>query len=564
MNSAQAAQTLAFLRNPLKSLPALGQVHDQQTGQFLKYDPRRLTNNLQHEILSYFANPPRTPTGQTRFLTVLTARQMGKSLTAEYACYPKAAYNPGWDHVCIADIGDRADYLHRRVHHLHERWPEQYRAPTIPNREARQLTFERKVGGKMRVLSAETGAVGIGQSPDSFHASECAFWADFAGSMTLINPSLMNRDNALAVFECTPWRADGDWYDHVHEAKKGLARHAYLFQPFWDGHLNSRPWDQSWSKDLEELRFMERYGKDGLTWNNLAFRRFVIETDVEIRRHPELFAVFYPFDDLSCWTVNASSAIPTHAIARHEWTAMHEPVGPYTELHAPRPDSIYVIGADPCGHAARDHAAFQVLEVTEDHWYQVAHYAGHTDPNAFTDELVRAGKRYNNAVIACESNGVGQAVLSLLRERNYPKVFYQASGKPGIATAGAGEFAIDKLTSWLIDALLDELVLGDKDTFAQLKSYKNDKRIEEGVAAELTRGAPSKRRRDRHHWDKISALMMAIVVARRSPRGGRRKVELPAGNHPIHPGVYKADERAAQWKQMQRKNHKKGNHWHGR
>jgi hypothetical protein len=564
VQSSQAASTLAFLRDPLKSLPALGQVHDQQTGQFIKYDPFRLTGLLQYQILEYFSNPPRTDDGQTRFLTILTARQMGKSLVAEYGCYPKAAYNPGWDHVCIADIGDRADYLHRRVHHLHERWPTQLRAPTIPNREARQLTFERKVGGKMRVLSAETGAVGIGQSPDSFHASECAFWADFAGSMVLINPSLANRDNALAVFECTPWRADGDWYDHVLEAKRGMARHAYLFQPFWDGRLNYRRWNDSWSKDLEELRLMEKYGPLGLVWENLAFRRFIMETDVEIRRHPELFGVFYPFDDVTCWTVNATSAIPGHALERHQWTATRETAGPYTELHVPRPEAKYVIGADPCGHAARDHAAFQCLEINEDAWYQVSHYAAHTDPVAFTNQLIKTGLRYNKALIVVERNGVGEAVLSLLRDRGYPNIFYQAPGKPGVATSGTGEYSVDKLTSWLIDGLMDELVLEDKDTVSQLCSYKNDKRIEEGAVSELVRGAPSKRRRDRHHWDKVSALMMAIIGARRTPRSGKRKQEFPAGDNPIHSGLYKASDRKAQWAQMQRGQQKKGNHWHGK
>ena len=157
---ANAAQILHFLQSPSKSLPAFGQVHDQRTGQFVDYDPYRLTKTLQAEILDYLSNPPQTPNGQSKFLTVLTARQMGKSLTAEYGCYPKAAFTPGHDHVCIADTKDRAEYLHKRVHHLHERWPRSVRSRTIPNREARQLTFRPLQGGKMRVLSAETGAVG--------------------------------------------------------------------------------------------------------------------------------------------------------------------------------------------------------------------------------------------------------------------------------------------------------------------------------------------------------------------------------------------------------------------
>jgi hypothetical protein len=157
-------EQLEWLRDPSKSLPTMGMVHDQKTGTFIPYDPDSLTKSLQQEILSYLSNPPRTKDGQTKWLTCLTARQMGKSLTSVYGCYPKVAYNPGWDHVTIADTGDRAEYLHKRVHYLHERWPQAVRAPTIPNRESRQLTFDRSIGGKMRVLSAETGQVGVGQS----------------------------------------------------------------------------------------------------------------------------------------------------------------------------------------------------------------------------------------------------------------------------------------------------------------------------------------------------------------------------------------------------------------
>jgi len=555
-------EQLEWLRDPSKSLPAMGMVHDQKTGSFIPYDPDSLTKTLQQEILSYLGDPPRTKDGQTKWLTVLTARQMGKSLTSVYGCYPKVAYNPGWDHVTIADTGDRAEYLHKRVHYLHERWPQGVRAPTIPNRESRQLTFDRMVGGKMRVLSAETGQVGVGQSPDSFIASECAFWADFAGSMVLINPSILNRDNVLVIFECTPWKANSDWHEHVMESKKGNGRHQYLFKPFWDGYLNSRPWDPDAHMDNEEIRLMERYGPLGLSKDNLAFRRLVMDTDAEIRRHPELFSVFYPFDDVSCWILGVSAAIPKHALERHVYTATHESENAYVELHPPHPDSVYVIGVDPCGHAARDHAAFQVLELSEQGWTQVAYYSAHTEPGAFSDELDRVGRRYNNARMAVESNGVGQATLVLLKEKRYPNLYFEAPMKPGITTTSQ---SLEQMTAWLIDALLDELVLGDKDTVEQLMTYKHDKRIEEGIVAELVRGAPSKRRRDRHHWDKVSALMLAVALARKTRGRSKRTGDLPAGDNPIHTGVYNFERQTEIWKSMQRQQMvKKRDPWYRR
>ena len=127
MSQASAAQLLNTLRSPAHALPAFGEVHDQKTGRFAKFDPTRITHTLQSVVLDYMSNPPRLPSGETQFLTLLAYRQAGKSLTSEYAAYCKAAYIPGWDHVCIADNRDRADYLHKRVHHLHQRWPDQLR-----------------------------------------------------------------------------------------------------------------------------------------------------------------------------------------------------------------------------------------------------------------------------------------------------------------------------------------------------------------------------------------------------------------------------------------------------
>jgi len=515
MSQANAAQLLNTLRSPAHALPAFGEVHDQKTGRFRKYDPTGITHRLQLELLDYYSNPPRLDTGETVFLTLLGYRQGGKSTSAEFAAYCKAAYNPGWDHVCIADNRDRADYLHKRVHHLHQRWPKQLRSRTLPTRESRQLTFDQLQGGKMRVLSAESGAVGVGQSPDSFHASECHLWSDFHGSMFLINPSLINRQNALVVFEATPWERNCAWHDHYMMASQGSGRHKAVFLPFWDGKLNARPVPKGFQPTNEEVELLNRYSHLGLQQENLVFRRFIMDTDPEIRRNPEMFGVMYPFDDVSCWIASTNAAIPEHALEKHLNKELTEWSGTYKEYEAPEPNAIYVIGVDPTGYAARDHAAFQVLKCWRGEWTQVACFADHVDPLTFTGHLLRAANRYNQALIAVESNGVGQAVLSLLVERGYSNLYYEAKFKPGFTSTSK---SLDEATGWLVDSLLDDLILNDKDTVQQLQTYKNDKRVEESASSEILRGAASGKRRDRHHWDKVSALILAIVGARYAPK----------------------------------------------
>jgi len=514
-----AADALAALADPALSLRAYGKVHDQASGLEISYDPFRITNKLQATVVSYFSEPPKTEYGQTKWLTLLGYRQAGKSLVAELCAYAKTAYTPGWDHVCIADNRQRAEYLHSRVHFCHARWPDSLRSPTVPNRESRQMTFDGGAGGKMRVLSGESGAVGIGQSPDSFHASECPYWANAAEQYTLIYPSMVNRDHALMVKESTPSPMDAPsatwWHDECRDAKKNVGRSLYAFFPFWDGKLNRRVWPENAALDLEEIQLLDKYGPLGLTKENLAFRRLMMELDPEIRRNPDLFNVYYPFDDITCWLASSNSVIHHSLLKRHQQGKLVPWAGPYLEYEQPEPEALYVMGVDPAGYAARDHAAFQVLKLYDGEWTQVACFADHTEPIPFSKKILEVARKYNNATVAVESNGVGAAVLALLEELGCKNMYYEKPYRPGITATSK---SVDQMLSWLQEALKEELILYDADTVDQLTGYKHDKRVEQNASSEILYGkGAGKRRRNRHHWDKISALQMAVTAARRAP-----------------------------------------------
>lgn len=541
-----AAKLLEKLRDPLVSLPLYGSVLDQSSGNLIRYNPMAVTDKMQATIMHYASKPPLTEHGQTKWLCVLKSRQTGASLCTELAMYPKAAYTIGWDHVCLADNDDRANYLHQRVHLNHEYWPEEVRAETIPNRERRQLTFKSTVGGRMRTLSAASAATGIGQSIDSLHSSELAFWPNAGETMTLLLPAMINRDKALMVQECTPAPSDApsvDWWrDTTRDAKMGKGRWLYAFFPFWDGKLNRRAWTKGEVPTNEELRLLEDYGPKGLTLENLAFRRFMMETDREMRVNPDLFAVFYPFDDLTCWQATAKGALHKTILEKHiNKRGLHEWSGPYMEYEPPEEGAVYKIGADSAGWGIRDHASFQVIKVYAGEWTQVACFADDScDPVQFTSKLLEVAERYNMAEIIVESNGVGSGPLSLLIAHGYRNLYYEAEGKPGKAATGK---SVDEMLGFLAEALRDELVLNDKDTVSQLSSYRNDKRVEDGAVAEMLRGKIGRGRRERHHWDKVSALQMALVGAREGRQPVKPRVIFPQNVIPFTQLPYNEQEK---------------------
>ncbi len=527
MSSPLEDEALAALCDPAISLRAYAKIIDQQTGNELPFDPFAITNRLQETVVAYYSEPPKTQFGQTKWLTVLGYRQGGKSLTAELCGYVRSAYTPGHDHVCIADNRDRAEYLHRRIHLTHSRWPEPVRAKTVPNREVRQLTFQH--GGKMRVLSGESGAVGIGQSPDSFHGSELPYWRNAGHQFSMIYPSMINRDHSLVLLESTPapiiepsteW-----WRDHCRDAKLGLGRWVYGFFPFWDGKLNARAWPKNARLENEEIKLLEKFGHLGLKKENLAFRRLMMETDAEIRRNPDLFRVYYPFDDISCWIASIGSVFHNTLLKRHQEKTLIPWEAPYMEYEQPEAGAVYVMGVDPAGYAARDHAAFQILKVYDGEWTQVATFGATTDPVTFAKKIYDMGRKYNNAMVVVESNGVGVATLALLEDAGYPNLYYDKPYKPGFASTAK---SVSMMLSYLQDALKDELILWDEDTVDQLGSYREDKRVERSITSEMLHSGKPGKRRERHHWDKVSALQLACVGARNAPRR-YKKSTVPEG-----------------------------------
>ena len=334
------------------------------------------------------------------------------------------------------------------------------------------------------------------------------------------------------VLESTPAPMDAPsaewWHDQCREAKRGLSRWVYAFFPFWDGKLNKRPWPKDAKLDLEEIDLLHRFSSQGLTKENLAFRRLMLDVDPEIRRNPDLFNVYYPFDDISCWVSSVNSVIHPSLLKRHKAKELSPWIPSYMEYEKPIPDARYVIGVDPAGYAARDHASFQVLKVYDNEWTQVACYADHTEPIPFSKKILEVARKYNHATVAVESNGVGAAVIALLQELECRNLFHEKAYRPGMAATSK---SVDQMLSWLQEALKDELILNDSDTVDQLTSYRHDKRVERSASHEILYGdGPGKRRRDRHHWDKISALQMAVVAARREPTRYKPKTEADLGN----------------------------------
>lgn len=535
---------LPLLRDPRRALPAYGYVatQDGRAGQNVtRYHPDLLTQRLQRDVLGYWASPPIDPhTGMARWLITLAGRQTGKSFTAEAAAYVKAGTATAWQHLCLADTPDRSRELLARVNLLHDMWDPDVRMERRYNNETWQATFaDVRIGREhltvRRMLTQHTGMDPVGAAWDSLHWSEVDFSGDDAERFwSSLQPALINRTHALVHLESTAnpgtvTPSVGFLKEMYFAAKNRRAegdsnRFLATFYPFWDGKLNRRPWHPTWTLDTDEQRLVEKYGPKGITLDHLAFRREVLATDPLIRRNPETFAIWYPFDDLTCWPVLQSSTFKAHHLARqlserlvpwapvnnHQWyPGRRKPAGEVD------PDASYVMAIDPNGFGGRDHGAAEIREVWADEQREVCSFAGGrregVDPQTLAAWVIPTCRRFKEAgaliKVLVESNGVGAATIALLKGVPGVSLYYTEPDKPGVASSSKSKQ--EALVNHQ-DALLDDLLLQDEDKFTQHQNYRNDKAVEETDAAlQLQDSAPSRRRRPRHHWDKVSASMWA-------------------------------------------------------
>lgn len=538
-------ELLPLLRDPRRALPAFGHVGTQDGrggDNVVKYDPGALTHSLQQDILKYWHCPPVDPhTGNAQWMITLAGRQGGKSFTAEAAAYCRTAAANSWQHLCLADTPDRSRELLARVNMLHDLWDPDVRFERKYNNEEWQATFAPMNIGPhrlsvRRMRTQHTGMEPVGAAWDSLHWSEVDFSGDDARRFwSNLLPALVNRSHAVVHLESTGnpgmLTPSVGFLKEMYFAAKNrrsdgsdMNRFIACFYPFWDNKRARRPWNPSWSMEVEEIRLLEKYGSAGLTLEHLAFRREILATDPEIRRDPETFGIWYPFDDLTCWPVIQSGTFQDYHLKRHlnaTWLVPWKPVdramwypGHRVAAGVFDPDAAYIMGVDPNGYGGRDHGAAELREVWAEKQTEVASFAGGrmdgVDPEVLarwiiaTCEKARAAQVRIKVVV--ESTGVGAGVITLLKQRpDVVDLYYSDQDRPGVPASAQKK---QEALAHHKDALMQDLVLHDEDKVSQHATYRNDKAVEEtDTALQLQAGNPSRRRRPRHHWDKVSASM---------------------------------------------------------
>lgn len=95
--------------------------------------------------------------------------------------------------------------------------------------------------------------------------------------------------------------------------------------------------------------------------------------------------------------------------------------GQYRVFNEPDPNTQYVIGADISTGRSSDYSAMTCMSKSGE---EAAVYKGRMPVNKFSKLLGDTGIKYNEALLAPETNDIGLAVTAFLQEEGYPNLYY--------------------------------------------------------------------------------------------------------------------------------------------
>lgn len=108
----------------------------------------------------------------------------------------------------------------------------------------------------------------------------------------------------------------------------------------------------------------------------------------------------------------------------------------------PKKNERYYLGADVASGRSRDFSAYSIMNGKGDEY---SYYKGKLNVGKFAELLMREGKRYNNALIAPESNDIGLAVTTKIQEHGYTNLYYS---KRFLKEKGNSKPKVEKIPGW--------------------------------------------------------------------------------------------------------------------
>jgi hypothetical protein len=396
------------------------------------------------EMYPYQENITRKITDNRR-VAVLTARQSGKTTTAMAIILHYVLFNEFKTVAILANKGDAAREVMARVKLAFESLPK-WLQQGVEEWNKGNIALE----NGCQVLAGTTSSSAIrGKSVNFLYLDEVAFIEGYDDFFASVYPTISSGESTKLLMTSTPNGLNHFWKT-CRGAKEGTNGYEYE-EVLWND-VPGR--DEKWRKetlealDHDEQKFAQEYccefqGSSGTLISGVALKALYAEQPLTI----------------------------IEGLSQYERAS---------------PGQQYVITADVARGKGLDFSTFNVFDITEMPYKQVAVYKDNLiGPVDFASVLYRAGKIYNDAGILIEINDIGGQVSDVLTlDHGYENLLYtQNSGRSGkVLSAGFGKNVDNGVrTTKLVKATgcsmlkmlveQNQLLLRDSDTIEELKRF---------------------------------------------------------------------------------------------
>ncbi len=345
---------------------------------------------------------------------ILKGRQMGMS-TAVLALNSHACFTQKYSRLAIVTHNqDISEFLLGTVQRFLRNLPEDMK-PVTDWHSGTRIRFP-KMDSLIHIDSAESRAIGFGETLNLAHLSELSRWPPNTAKDLFAGISQTVPQGGFITVESTPRGRTGIFFDLYDASKKGDSPFKTFFFPWWYDPQYKRVLPEKFQATTEEKQMMEHYK---LTPEQIVFRR------EKISELGDLFYQEYPENDIDCWLSTEMAVFDPFAIRRYlqgvnpgkdegnNITIWKDVIGA----------EKYVIGVDvAAGVAKGDFSVAAVFSIRRNEY--VARIRGRIPPDLFAEQVMRLGRRYNDAEVGIEKAQHGHSVLKTFLDSGYPNIYY--------------------------------------------------------------------------------------------------------------------------------------------
>ena len=471
----------------------------------------------------------RRETGKVRAI-ILKARQQGISTYCAARAFWKSYYNAHSRAVVMAHDGPTSEALFTMSKNLIDHMDDNMR-PTYAKSNAREMQFEHNKAG-YRLYTAGSPEAGRGTTPTIAHLSEVAFWQHDEKILAGLFQGISQAAGTEVILESTANGAAGEFYRLWRGAVSGENGYIPVFIPWYLTREYTTTPPRDFELSVEEEKLKEEYS---LTDGQLYWRRLKIAES-----GPRKFQQEYPIKAEEAFLVSGSNVfdpkVVTEMLPRKPESVreFNDASGTFDEtregnLHIwryPTFDESFVIGADVALGTNQDYSAATVFDTNNK--LCALYRVNNMDPGTFGDLLFYLGRYFNNALLAVESNSIGNTTLDRLMQMSYVNMYYEtkvmqmrtedgtrlgfrttASSKPriiGYLKRAVEDRDIDIPSNVIIQELMD-YVSDDTGKTNALPGCHDDTIMAMAIAMEVLRTHRDRLSNDRISWkDRVGNL----------------------------------------------------------